>query len=425
MKVEPALEHRDGNDWMVLSASTRSQAEDFQRSLETIRAHGGIPETTSTLVIPDHGDRRIGSGGSTFWILFELAQSLLKSKPKPRSFANLFANERIMIVHCGGESRRFPFYAAYGKVFIPMPVPDPRGCAQTILELIRQRLQVLQVSPAGSVLVASGDTVLDIRRPPARFEKGGIRALALRDSIERGSRHGVYVSGPRGRVMDVLQKPDAQQVQSRGAVDRRHRLLIDTGILSFDPAGVDALMKAAGFMIRRGRIVAGAGVARDVTRGRIGPVDLYEHVTKAMASRSTVAGYIQDLEARHGRLKSHERSSLSEFHRKIHGQKFFVDIADAPDFMHVGSPREMLDEIRDPSRIDEFGFSRHVGLVSRSSRRFGTIDRHGHGSQGWEPQRWSDQRRGWIHHQQRVSSAGTESPCWCAAGSDPFGFPST
>ena len=51
---------------------------------------------------------KLGSGGGTTW--------LLKNCPES------FSNDRKIILHAGGQSRRLPAYAPSGKILTPIPV---------------------------------------------------------------------------------------------------------------------------------------------------------------------------------------------------------------------------------------------------------------------------------------------------------------
>ena len=62
-------------DWdiCVLTASDERQAEMYRRQLDSRREAGLLPHGMQTLVLPDPGGRRIGSGGATLNALAQVA----------------------------------------------------------------------------------------------------------------------------------------------------------------------------------------------------------------------------------------------------------------------------------------------------------------------------------------------------------------
>ena len=83
------LMHMKDYDIIVLTAANEAQAGGYRKQLEWRRENGLIPENTHSLVIADPGGRRVGSLGSTLFVLSELADYLLESR-KAASFEDLF-----------------------------------------------------------------------------------------------------------------------------------------------------------------------------------------------------------------------------------------------------------------------------------------------------------------------------------------------
>ncbi|MDO8930004.1 MAG: bifunctional fucokinase/L-fucose-1-P-guanylyltransferase, partial [Bacteroidota bacterium] len=76
----------------------------------------GLPES-SWFVTSDPEGKRIGSGGGTAHVLTELFH-----QEEGENFETWLGNEKRMIIHAGGQSRRLPAYAPVGKSLLPMPV---------------------------------------------------------------------------------------------------------------------------------------------------------------------------------------------------------------------------------------------------------------------------------------------------------------
>lgn len=293
-------------DWLILTAANRAQARGYRAQLRLREATGRLPGVARYLVIPDPHDRRIGSGGSTFLVLHELLRRL-RASHRAKSPANPFANQRIFLIHSGGDSRRLPAYAAEGKVFVPIPNPHPSHAEEptTLFDLILADLTPL-VRP-GRLLIATGDVLLGVAHHNPDLSAPGMVGVAFPGSPDVGSRHGVYICNRRAEVTDFLQKPDLPTARRRKALDHRGRLLIDTGLLSLDSA---ASLKWAR---------ASATLVRQFQAGRGDSVDLYAQVLPAL----------------YGRTSTNTR--FNPFRLPFHAA-----IVPSCDFLHIGSTRELL-----------------------------------------------------------------------------------
>ena len=87
-----------GFDIIVVTAANRAQAEGYRAQLTGRKRF---------LVIPDPGDRRVGSLGATVNALRKIFASANEGI-RPR---------RMLVCHSGGDARRTPAYAAMGKAF--------------------------------------------------------------------------------------------------------------------------------------------------------------------------------------------------------------------------------------------------------------------------------------------------------------------
>jgi fucokinase / fucose-1-phosphate guanylyltransferase len=108
-----------GYDLLVVTAANRAQARGYEAELAGRERAGRLEGIREWRVVPDPGDRRVGSGGSTLNILSGLAKEERLSRG------------HVLIVHSGGDSRRLPSYAAQGKIFLPLPMEDDRGRCST------------------------------------------------------------------------------------------------------------------------------------------------------------------------------------------------------------------------------------------------------------------------------------------------------
>lgn len=185
-------------DLVVITAANKAQARGYRTQLKGRKGY---------LVIPDPGDRRVGSLGATVNAL--------------RRIKSLDEKSRVLVCHSGGDARRTPAYAALGKVFVPMPDLRP------LLDHVVEAMEKLPAAPG--VTVCCGDVVPRLDYRAVRFARRGVTGVAYPDGPWQAQRHGVYVAETRDSsdpvtVQGFLQKPQV----------KRGRHLIDTGIMHID-----------------------------------------------------------------------------------------------------------------------------------------------------------------------------------------------
>ncbi|MCC7193078.1 MAG: hypothetical protein IT444_09900 [Phycisphaeraceae bacterium] len=390
-------------DWLILTAANAAQARGYTAQLRQREQTGTLGAISKWKVIADPHGRRVGSGGSTLWVLHEVAQALLGNHRNPRTLTDLFIGKRIIVIHSGGDSRRLAAYAAQGKVFTPLPC-EVEGQPATLFDLIVKNLASLPVPQRGQVLLAAGDVLLTFDPFAVRFDLPGVVGVAYPGPIERGSRHGVYVADADGRVVDFLQKPDAATARSRGALDSVGRLLVDTGLVSLDPQTTAHWLRAAGVVLKsskspqhpnqsaRGRrkyrplqptsstaksdapsqLVIHLGLLRDILDGRTPAIDLYEQVLIAIPARQKRNLYLDSVSKPLDSPAAHRahQQRLARLHQHLHGRPFHVNVLPWCDFFHIGSMREMLANVNVLGRTaTEYGFQHfsHAVVADRAS----------------------------------------------------------
>ncbi len=365
-------------DWLVLTAANAAQGRGYGAQLRAREEAGALGAAARWMVLADPMDRRAGSGGSTFAVLYEIAQRLIRERPEATSIAELFDGQRILIIHSGGDSRRLPAYAAQGKVFTPLPrdvrTESGRLREADLIDLVLEDLLAVPLPESGRVLVGTGDVVLGVARHRPRVDAPGVVGVAFPADVERGSRHGVYVSGPNGRVVDFVQKPSAEAAAARGAVDAGGRVLVDCGLVSLDPATVERWLGAAGVVLENGKVVAGPGILGELQRGWGGAIDLYHHVLGAIPERVTREAYLADVVAADDPEAAVARQRCGELYDRVHGGAFSVAVVPDCDFLHLGSSRELLDKVRGMQRepgVD--GAADAAGQRARSAARGTTV----------------------------------------------------
>jgi fucokinase len=281
-------------DAVLLTASSGRQAERYQEEIRRRQQQGKIPAGLY-LAVPDAGDRRIGSGGATLNALRVLDE---KAHAPAR---------RVLMIHSGGDSRRLPQYSLSGKLFGALPVKTPWGEVSTVFdEFLALSCGWAERLQAGLV-VASGDVVLTFDAAGLDWSRPGVTGVALRQPVETGTQHGVYIADTNGRVYSFLQKPSAAEVASAGGMLPGGMVAVDSGLIRFDSELTGRLTKLG----------AAAGEA-------VPFMDLYRHFTMALTGQ--------------WKLVEDEHPVIRELHGMLTGQPFWCSTLDG-DFTHVGTTR--------------------------------------------------------------------------------------
>jgi fucokinase len=341
---------RSSFGWLVLTAANARQAAAYDAQLASRAGRGPFAGIRGAFALADARDARIGSGAATVLALAEVARRILRVK-RARTLVEAFAGERVLVLHSGGDSRRLPMYAVEGKLFAPIPRVARGGVCAKVFDLVLDDLSALSPRAGGEVLVGVGDAVLGIARDPVRFDGAGVIGVAQRASVERASRHGVFVRARGGRVARFLQKPREAELRAAGALDRDGRALVDLGLFSFDPAAIAALLGGAGVRIRAGKIAfARGGLADRASRGELPVVDLYREIAMALPASTKRAAYLEA--CGQGELAK----PLGALFGAMRGTDFRVMLAEIGEFLHVGTTRDMLDACCGKrAKLAEFG----------------------------------------------------------------------
>jgi fucokinase len=305
---------------VVLTAGSQRQADLYSAEIEHRRERGALPETALVLSVADPDDQRVGSGGATFSALQAMARASLVPDA-PESIERWWQSQRVLVIHSGGDSRRLPQYSLSGKLFAALPVETPWGGASTVFDEFMALSTLWVARLASGLVLASGDVVLTFEAGGLCWDRPGVSGVAIRQSAEVGSRHGVYVTDPEGRVYTFLQKPTAAEVRAAGGMLDGEQVAVDTGLLRFDARASASLTQLAGVEAVDGHWSVGEGVLAAAAGAR--PViDLYRHVTLALTGQWTPS---PDADPHWQRVAD-----------ALHGLPFHCDIVEG-DFTHVGT----------------------------------------------------------------------------------------
>ena len=214
---------------------------------------------------------RLGSGGGTAWLL---QQACLSEKGKMKSeefpaglpagegmaaansslftvhsslFDDWLPQEKRILVHAGGQSRRLPSYAVSGKVLMPVPVfrwERGQRLSQTLLDLqlpLYKRLMAMAPDTIHTMVV-SGDVFIRATQPLQPVPDADVVCYGLWLPASTARNHGVFVSRRQTPTVlkQMLQKPS---VQTLVELQKEHFYLTDIGVWMLSDKAVRLLMK--------------------------------------------------------------------------------------------------------------------------------------------------------------------------------------
>nr|WP_195655451.1 bifunctional fucokinase/fucose-1-phosphate guanylyltransferase [Bacteroides sp. 1001136B_160425_E2] len=186
---------------------------------------------------------KLGSGGGTTWLLQACHQAFAPQE----SFSNWIGNEKRILLHAGGQSRRLPSYGPSGKILTPIPIFSwERGqkLGQNLLSLqLPLYERIMNQAPAGlNTLIASGDVYIRSEKPLQDIPNADVVCYGLWVNPSLTTHHGVFVSDrKKPEVLDfMLQKPSLEELEG---LSKTHLFLMDIGIWILSDRAIEVLMK--------------------------------------------------------------------------------------------------------------------------------------------------------------------------------------
>ncbi len=292
-------------DVVAITASSERQAERYEWEIHRRQERGHVPPGVRFVVIPDPGDRRVGSGGATIHALKKIAPSVTEGG------VDWWKDHRVLLIHSGGDSRRLPQYSLSGKLFSTLGGKSSWGEASTVFdETLALSTAWARQSPGGLV-VGSGDVVLTFDAGALHWDRAGVCGVAMRQPAEIGMQHGVYVADEQGHVYSFLQKPSMETLRAAGALFGGNEVALDVGLMHLSPEIAAALRSIE--------------LPPDAP-----PIDLYHHVTMALTGQWTP--------------QIGEATPLHELKKALEGTPFWCSLVEG-EFLHIGTTtlfRELL-----------------------------------------------------------------------------------
>ena len=195
----------------------------------------------------DPEGHRIGSGGGTAWLLWQAFQDSLECRVDSVEFSAWLKQEKRILLHAGGQSRRLPAYAPSGKILTPVPVFRWERGQRLSQDLLSLQLplyeQIMQAAPEGlNTMVVSGDVLIRTSQPLPPVPKADVVCYGLWLDASVAKNHGVFLSDRRTPhvLKRMLQKPSVELLQE---LQRQHYFLTDIGVWILSDRAVHLLLK--------------------------------------------------------------------------------------------------------------------------------------------------------------------------------------
>ena len=211
-------------DYVILTASNEEQAAAYQAQIDARLKQGRLPGHTVYKVLPDPEGKRVGSGGATFHVMKYISEQTEEEQ--------CFRNKRILVIHSGGDSKRVPQYSACGKLFSPVPRELPDGRRSTLFDEFIIGMSGMPARFKEGMLVLSGDVLLLFNPLQVDVAFRGAAAVSVKEHVETGKDHGVFLSDSEGYVGNFLHKQSVDKLRSLGAVNEQGAVDLDTGTTS-------------------------------------------------------------------------------------------------------------------------------------------------------------------------------------------------
>jgi len=192
-------------------------------------------------------EKKVGSGGGTASVL----ASAFRAEQYEGSFEQWLSLKKRMVIHSGGQSRRLPAYAPYGKSLLPMPVfrwSKGQYIDQKLLDFqVSFYEKILEQAPDNYLtLVGSGDVLFISADRFNNLPEADVLVFGIWVDDAVASKHGVFFSSKeeQEQLAFVKQKPTQEELVSYSG---SYFYLMDSGIVLLNADTTQKLMKKSGW----------------------------------------------------------------------------------------------------------------------------------------------------------------------------------
>lgn len=186
---------------------------------------------------------KLGSGGGTTWLL----EACRREWAPDKGMLEWLGQEKRILLHAGGQSRRLPGYAPSGKILTPIPVfrwARGQRLSQNLLSLqLPLYERIMEKAPDSlHTLIASGDVYIRSNGSLQEIPEADVVCYGLWVDPNLAKNHGVFVSSRKtpDQLDFMLQKPTVEEL---GKLMQTHLFLMDIGIWLLSDRAVELLVK--------------------------------------------------------------------------------------------------------------------------------------------------------------------------------------
>lgn len=180
--------------------------------------------------------KKLGSGGGTAWLMQQYEASNIYNK-----------EEKRIILHAGGQSRRLPAYAPSGKILTPIPVFRWERGQRLSQDLLSLQLplyeKMMNAAPERlRTMIVSGDVFIRSTQPLGQIPDADVVCYGLWLGPEIAKDHGIFVSSHEDptRLKCMMQKPS---VETLAELLHQNYYLTDIGVWLLSDKAMEVLMK--------------------------------------------------------------------------------------------------------------------------------------------------------------------------------------
>ena len=334
---------QDGWDYVVLTASNESQARTYRNEIDTRLQEHTIPENCKYVVLADPDGKRVGSGGATLNVLKHIAlEDSISKEP--------FKNKKVLIIHSGGDSKRVPQYSVCGKLFSPVPREMANGKTSTLFDEFMIVMASVARRISEGMLVLSGDVLLLFNPLQLDLQFKGAAAISIKESVDIGKDHGVFLRGENNYVQKFLHKQSEETLCELGAVNEAGNVDLDTGAVLLDTnimSDLFALISNDG-VYNEDRFQA---FVNDRAR-----ISFYGDFLYPLATDATLEDYY--IQAPEGDMCDELLSCRKEIWDKLSKYQMKVFSLSPAEFIHFGTTKELLQLVsKDVTNYSFLGWS--------------------------------------------------------------------
>ena len=193
---------------------------------------------------------RLGSGGGTTWLLqaaWNVECGMWNENTQAAEFSEWLGQEKRILIHAGGQSKRLPSYAVSGKILIPLPVFRWERGQKLSQDLLSVQLplyeKMMRMAPDHiHTMIVSGDVLIRATQPLQPIPDADVVCYGLWLDASVARNHGVFVSSRRSPsvLKQMLQKPS---VATLSDLQKDHFYLTDIGVWMLSDKAVQLLTK--------------------------------------------------------------------------------------------------------------------------------------------------------------------------------------